>query len=109
MSKMSYCRFENTSGDVRACVREIDEALESGVDYDKFKARLSEQLGDTSRVAAALGAIRETERKEQLRRQQEVADLLVDYGCHYLDGVCKCEAYYDCKYYRKDFPGGNRG
>lgn len=41
MSNMSYCRFENTSGDFADCVGAVEEALEEGMTMEEFRKSLS--------------------------------------------------------------------
>ena len=41
MSNMSYCRFENTSGDLADCCYAIEEAIENETSADDFRADLS--------------------------------------------------------------------
>lgn len=41
MSSMSYCRFENTVDDMRACLFDLQEAAENGLTFDQFLQQLS--------------------------------------------------------------------
>jgi hypothetical protein len=41
MPNMSYCRFENTAGDVLDCVNALDEAIADGDSFKDFTASLS--------------------------------------------------------------------
>jgi hypothetical protein len=41
MSNMSYCRFENTSGDVQDCIHALEEAVENGETFADFLKGLS--------------------------------------------------------------------
>lgn len=36
MPNMSYCRFQNTSNDLRDCVESLSEALDEGKSLDEF-------------------------------------------------------------------------
>ena len=38
---MSYCRFENTSGDLRDCTNALQEAIDEGVTLEQFVKKLS--------------------------------------------------------------------
>ncbi len=40
---MSYCRFENTVGDMQDCAYELQEAVENGLSMDQFMAGLSSE------------------------------------------------------------------
>lgn len=42
MVNMSYCRFENTSYDIRDCLGAMQEALEDGKTLQEFYNRLSD-------------------------------------------------------------------
>ena len=42
MANMSYCRFENTLGDLRDCLYAVQEALDEGKTLTEFKASLNE-------------------------------------------------------------------
>jgi hypothetical protein len=41
MPNMSYCQFENTASDMQQCLDTLAEAVESGMSYDQFLAKLS--------------------------------------------------------------------
>ena len=41
MANMSYCRFENTLGDLRDCLYAVQEALDEGKTFTEFKKTLS--------------------------------------------------------------------
>jgi hypothetical protein len=41
MSNMSYCRFENTSGDLKDCIYAVEEAMEKGTNLARFLDKLS--------------------------------------------------------------------
>jgi hypothetical protein len=41
MANMSYCQFENTASDMSQCLETLVEAVESGLSYDQFLAKLS--------------------------------------------------------------------
>ena len=41
MANMSYCRFENTAGDMNDCLNDLIEAVDSGLSMDQFMERLS--------------------------------------------------------------------
>lgn len=43
MANMSYCRFENTLGDLRDCKNEVYAAIELGKDYVDFRLGLSSE------------------------------------------------------------------
>jgi hypothetical protein len=40
MPNMSYCRFENTLGDMRDCMYNLHEAAENGMSLEQFLQRL---------------------------------------------------------------------
>jgi hypothetical protein len=41
MSNMSYCRFENTSGDLADGINAVEEVIENGTSADAFRDGLS--------------------------------------------------------------------
>jgi hypothetical protein len=41
MANMSYCRFENTVIDMKDCLNDLAEAVESGLSMKQFLERLS--------------------------------------------------------------------
>jgi DnaJ-domain-containing protein 1 len=41
MANMSYCRFENTTGDMNDCLNDLIEAVDSGLSMAQFMDRLS--------------------------------------------------------------------
>ncbi len=41
MANMSYCRFENTAGDMNDCLNDLIEAVDSGLSMAQFMDRLS--------------------------------------------------------------------
>jgi hypothetical protein len=41
MANMSYCQFENTASAMRQCLDTLEEAVENGLSYDQFLAKLS--------------------------------------------------------------------
>lgn len=43
MSNMSYCRFENTKGDVVDCLHTIEGAVEDGLNFEEFVKELSSE------------------------------------------------------------------
>jgi len=43
MANMSYCRFENTYGDLKDCVTAMEEAMDEGVSLKKFVREMSEE------------------------------------------------------------------
>jgi hypothetical protein len=44
MSNMSYCRFENTSGDLQDCINAVGEMIEGGYDLDEYEQRAFQRL-----------------------------------------------------------------
>lgn len=41
MANMSYCRFENTYGDLKDCVTAMEEAMDEGVSLKEFVREMS--------------------------------------------------------------------
>ena len=41
MANMSYCRFENTTGEMNDCLNDLIEAVDSGLSMAQFMDRLS--------------------------------------------------------------------
>lgn len=41
MANMSYCRFENTSGDMSDCLNDLMEAVDNGLSFEQFMKNLS--------------------------------------------------------------------
>lgn len=52
MSNMSYCRFENTYGDLKDCVEALEEAMDEGVSLKEFTSEMTgEELNAFYRMA----------------------------------------------------------
>lgn len=47
MANMSYCRFENTSNDLRDCIDAMQEAFDDNISLEQFK----EDIGKYERYA----------------------------------------------------------
>lgn len=43
MANMSYCRFENTYGDLNDCVQAMEEAMDKGVSLKEFTREMSRE------------------------------------------------------------------
>jgi hypothetical protein len=74
MANMSYCRFENTVSDMRDCLNDLAEAVESGLSMKQFLERLS---SDYERLAAAgmLTVLNDmTEVMEQLAENSDLSE-----------------------------------
>lgn len=41
MANMSYCRFENTTGDMQDCLYDLMEAVDNGLSFEQFMEKLS--------------------------------------------------------------------
>lgn len=41
MANMSYCRFNNTYGDLKDCVQAMEEAMDEGVSLKEFTREMS--------------------------------------------------------------------
>ena len=48
MSSLSYCRFENTSADLQACLNDVNEALDKECDLEEFVASRSSEFEQRS-------------------------------------------------------------
>lgn len=43
MANMSYCRFENTYGDLKDCVTAMEDAMDEGVSLKEFVREMSKE------------------------------------------------------------------
>lgn len=64
MPSMSYCRWENTSNDLRACVSDLVEALDEGKTALEFYESLSEYERNGFRIV--------------MQQAQELMDMIGD-------------------------------
>ena len=54
MANMSYCRFENTYGDMKDCVTAMEEAMDEGVSLKEFVREMSTDERSAFQRMAAL-------------------------------------------------------
>jgi len=74
MANMSYCRYENTVGDMNDCLNDLIEAVDSGLSMDQFLDRLSSDYERRSvkRMIDLLGQM--SEASEQLNDSEGLSE-----------------------------------
>jgi DnaJ-domain-containing protein 1 len=74
MANMSYCRFENTTGDMNDCLNDLIEAVDSGLSMAQFMDRLSSvyERRSVQRMIDLLGQM--SEAFEQLEANEGLSE-----------------------------------
>jgi DnaJ-domain-containing protein 1 len=74
MANMSYCRFENTAGDMNDCLNDLIEAVDSGLSTAQFMDRLSSvyERRSVQRMIDLLGQM--SEAFEQLEANEGLSE-----------------------------------
>lgn len=68
MASMSYCRFENTVGDLRACVEDLATALDEDLTLEQFIESRSSQYEQAAVRKLYLLCVELVDRYEDLER-----------------------------------------
>lgn len=76
MANMSYCRFENTIGDVRDCANALGQAVEDGESLKSFVSPMSDYerravLNFRQVLESALEALGELEEADERELEEE--------------------------------------
>jgi DnaJ-domain-containing protein 1 len=74
MANMSYCRFENTAGDMNDCLNDLIEAVDAGLSTAQFMDRLSSvyERHSVKRMIDLLGQM--SEAFEQLEANEGLSE-----------------------------------
>jgi DnaJ-domain-containing protein 1 len=74
MANMSYCRFENTAGDMNDCLNDLVDAVDAGLSMAQFMDRLSSayERRSVQRMIDLLGQL--SEAFEQLEANEGLTE-----------------------------------